>query len=258
MSHLTLRIGIWKSSARLPGIQRSKFVTSERREPKLRGTLNLNQIDALPRNRDLFDAFNAVRAGGESTPPRSNLNGDQCWAARVVDGTTWTGAMAVRTNTTTRAQLANGNVGAFVNFLNTVQPVRAARTMAPSSGGMGSPKTTSQSIHSMHGVSMLNNLGNSTYHALQLQFTRRFTGGFTNTTTWTWSKALGESDTDPGTTYRDPSNRSIEKTNLGFDRTHQITSNGIWKLPFGRDHLLLAMLQDGSSRSWASGNWAAS
>ena len=41
---------------------------------------------------------------------------------------------------------------------------------------------------------MLNNLGNSTYHALQLQFTRRFSQGFTNTTTWTWSKALGESD----------------------------------------------------------------
>src|SRR6185295_1802208 len=33
---------------------------------KLWGTINLNQIDALHRNKELFDAFNAVRAGGES------------------------------------------------------------------------------------------------------------------------------------------------------------------------------------------------
>src|SRR5207245_286369 len=73
-------------------------------------------------------------------------------------------------------------------------------------------------------VWMLDNLGNSTYHSLQLQFTRRLTRGFTNTTTWTWSKAMGDSDTDAGANYRDPTRRSIERTLLGFDRQHQITS----------------------------------
>jgi hypothetical protein len=72
-----------------------------------------------------------------------------------------------------------------------------------------------------------------------LQFTRRLTRGFTNTTAWTWSKALGEADGDGGTTYRDPTRRNIEKSLLGFDRAHQITSNGTYELPFGLGHRLL-------------------
>src|SRR6185369_10569351 len=88
-------------------------------------------------------------------------------------------------------------------------------------------------------VSMLDNLGNSTYHSMQLQFTKRLARGFTNTTTWTWSKSLGDSDTDAGATYRDPTRRSIEKSLLGFDRAHQLTSNGTYELPFGLGHQLL-------------------
>jgi len=74
---------------------------------------------------------------------------------------------------------------------------------------------------------------------MQLQFTRRLTNAFTNTTTWTWSKAIGDADGDAGATYRDPSNRAIEKSLLGFDRAHQLTSNGTYELPFGLGHRLL-------------------
>jgi hypothetical protein len=100
---------------------------------------------------------------------------------------------------------------------------------------------------------MLNNLGNSTYHSLQVQFTKRLTRGFTNTTTWTWSKAMGESDTDAGASYRDPSRRYLEKSLLGYDRTHQLTSNGSYELPFGTGHYLL-----GNAPAWvqnAVGKW---
>ena len=102
-------------------------------------------------------------------------------------------------------------------------------------------------------MNMLNNLGNSTYHSLQMQFTKRLTNGFTNTTTWTWSKALGESDTDAGASYRDPNRRYLEKSLLGYDRTHQITSNGSYELPFGTNHFLL-----GNAPQWVqnvAGKW---
>src|SRR5262249_39496907 len=87
---------------------------------KLWGTINLNQIDALHHNKDLFDAFNAVRADGESALLTQMLMGINLGGAgaQVVNGTSWTGAMAVRTNTTTRAQIANGSVGAFLSTLN--------------------------------------------------------------------------------------------------------------------------------------------
>jgi len=74
---------------------------------------------------------------------------------------------------------------------------------------------------------------------LQLQFSRRLTKGFMATTAWTWSKALGDADTDAGSTYRDPTRRSLEKTLLGFDRAHQLISNGTYELPFGLGHRLL-------------------
>ena len=136
-------------------------------------------------------------------------------------------------------QLANGNVGAFVNTLNTLTTGTGSANNGAVLRRAGFPENYIVVNPQYSGVSMLNNLGNSTYHSLQLQFTRRLSHGFTNTTTWTWSKALGDSDTDTGSTYRDPTNRSIEKTNLGFDHAHQLTSNGTYELPFGTGRLLL-------------------
>ena len=222
---------------------------------KLWGSLNLNQIDTLHRNKDLFDAFNTVRAGGESALLNQMLNGINLGGtgAQVVNGTTWTGAMAVRTNTTTRAQLANGSVGAFADFLN----INSTGTGSANRGAIlrrnGFAENYIVANPQYASVSVLSNLGNSTYHSLQLQFTRRISTGFTNTTTWTWSKALGESDADAGATFRDPTRRSIEKTLLGFDRSHQITSNGTYELPFGTGHSLL-----GSAPGWVQqvvGKW---
>jgi hypothetical protein len=222
---------------------------------KLWGTVNLNQIDALHHNKDLFDAFNAARNGGESALLDQLLMGLNFGAAAntpglanggVVNGTTWTGAMAVRANPTTRAQLANGNVGAFVNSLNTNLLTGTGSTnFGAILRRAGFPENYISVNPQFSAVSMLDNIGSSTYHAMQLQFTRRFTKGLSATATWTWSKALGDSDTDAGATYRDPTNRSLEKTLLGFDHTHQVTSNGIYELPFGTGHALL-----GSSPGW--------
>jgi len=208
---------------------------------KLWGTLNLNQIDALHHNKALFDAFNAVRAGGESTLLNQMLSGINLGGtgAQTVNGSSWTGAMAVRTNTTTRAQLANGNVGGFVNTLNTLTTGTGSSNNGAVLRRSGFPENYIVVNPQYAGVSMLDNLGSSTYHALQMRFTSHFSHGFSNSTTWTWSKALGDSDSDTGATYRDPTNRSLEKTNLGFDRAHQITSNGTFELPFGTGHFLL-------------------
>ena len=212
---------------------------------KIWGTEPLNAINALTRNRALFDAFNTVRIGGESPLLDQMLMGINFGApagspnSGVVNGTTWTGAMAVRANTTLRTQLANGSVGAFANTLNTVTTGTGSSVNGAVLRRAGFPENYIVPNPQYNGISMLDNLGNSTYHSLQLQFTRRLTKGFTNTTTWTWSKSLGDSDTDTGAVYRDPTRRSIEKSLLGFDRAHQITSNGTYELPFGTGHFLL-------------------
>jgi Carboxypeptidase regulatory-like domain/TonB dependent receptor-like, beta-barrel len=208
---------------------------------KLWGTINLNQIDALHHNKELFDAFNTVRAGGDSPLLTQMLMGINLGGtgAQAVNGASWTGAMAVRTNTTTRTQLATGNVGGFLDFLNTNTTGTGSANRGAILRRNGFPENYIVVNPQYANVSMLNNLGNSTYHSLQMQFTRRLTRGFTNTTTWTWSRSLGDSDTDGGANYRDPTRRSLEKTLLGFDRQHQITSNGTFELPFGTGHFLL-------------------
>ena len=211
---------------------------------KLWGTLNLNQIDALGRNRELYDAFNTVRAGGDSPLLTAMLMGNAFGSGTVVNGTTWTGANAVRANTTTRAQLANGSVGAFLNTLNTSNTGITGLPAGVTINGAvlrknGFPENYIVPNPQYSGISMLDNLGNSTYHSMQLQFTRRLIKGFTNTTTWTWSKAIGEANTDTGATFRDPNRRSAEKRLLDFDRAHQLTSNGTYELPFGTGHSLL-------------------
>jgi hypothetical protein len=170
-----------------------------------------------------------------------------------VNNTTITGAAAVRANTTTRGQLANGNVGGFINTLNTTNTGTGQSVTGAVLRRAGFPENYISVNPQYAAVSMLDNLGNSTYHSLQLQFTKRLTNGFTNTTTWTWSKAMGESDTDTGATYRDPTRRYLEKSLLGYDRTHQITSNGSYELPFGTGHFLL-----GNAAGWvqnAVGKW---
>jgi hypothetical protein len=56
--------------------------------------------------------------------------------------------------------------------------------------------------------------------------------GFTNQTTYTWSRSIG-------TSISDPRNRST-KTLATFHRTHDIRSNGTFELPFGPGRPLLS------------------
>jgi hypothetical protein len=162
-----------------------------------------------------------------------------------VNNTTFTGAMAARINTTLRPLIANGSAGAFVNSLSSLQTGAGSAVTGAILRRAGFAENYIVPNPQFNQILMLNNLGNSTYHSMQVQFTRRLSNGFTNTTTWTWSKTLGDSDTDTGAVYRDPTRRSIEKTLLGFDRAHQITSNGTYELPFGMGHALL-----GSAPNW--------
>jgi hypothetical protein len=97
------------------------------------------------------------------------------------------------------------------------------------------------------------NPSNSTYHSLQLQFTKRLSQGFTNQTAYTWSKTLGDNDGDGNLFSRDPNNRSLDKARLGFDRTHILTSNATWSLPFGVNRALLSGVPQWADR--VLGGW---
>jgi hypothetical protein len=70
--------------------------------------------------------------------------------------------------------------------------------------------------------------------------TKRLSQGFTTQTQYTWSRAIGENDGDSTIDYRDPKNRSLNKALLGYDRTHALSTNGTFELPFGPGRRLLS------------------
>ena len=89
----------------------------------------------------------------------------------------------------------------------------------------------------------MGNNANSTYHAMQVEFEKRFGHGWVYQGNYTWSKAMGENELGTtqyyDNTYRNPKNRSFDKRIMTFSRTHVFKSNGIWELPVGRGRSLL-------------------
>src|SRR5205823_7894256 len=130
---------------------------------------------------------NITRAGGNAPFFDALLNGINIGGgATTVNGTTQTGSNALRQNSTTRPMIANGNVGALANYLNT-------NTAGTTKGGglyttNGFPQSFLVLNPQFATVNYYDNSVGSTYHSLQVQATQRLSKGFTNQFTYTWSK----------------------------------------------------------------------
>jgi hypothetical protein len=234
---------------------------------RLYAGVSLNEVNIFENG--VLDAFNVTRSGGNAALFDRMLMGLNVPGAGVVNGTTLTGSAALRQNTATRAFIANGNVGAFANYLN----VNPFATGVP--GGVlkngGLPDNFIVTNPQFLNVEASTNPGSSTYHSFVTQVTKRFSHGFTHQASYTWSRSLGEFDSDGArittdfSSFRviDPRNRRENKT-LVNHRTHDIRSNGTWQLPFGPQRKvlgnstgILARLverwQLGGILSWSSG-----
>jgi carboxypeptidase family protein len=80
------------------------------------------------------------------------------------------------------------------------------------------------------------NVGNSSYNALQMQLTKRFSKGFSYQASYSWSKLLALTDLNccgsgGATRLSDPDNPKYDRGLATFDRTHILTMNAIYKLP---------------------------
>ncbi len=185
----------------------------------IRGT-NLNE--AMIYENGILDAFRLAQTGGQSP-----------LLDRVFPGTT-RGADFVRANTTTQTQLAGNNVGAFAAYLNNTDIQTGQRggllrrANLPENWVLGNPQFAASNL--------TGNFANSTYHALQVELTRRFSSGWLMQANYSWSRAIGEeegSGQEQLDSYRDARNRGLDKRLLTFHRTHAIRGNAIWELPFG-------------------------
>jgi len=209
---------------------------------RLYDAIPLNQWRAVD-NPEFIDAFRITQSGGNAALFNRMLMGLNVTGFGVVDGISRTGSAALRTFTTTRANFANNNIGTLANFFNTTNAFTnenggiLRNAQLPENYFVANPQFSNVTLNA--------NGANSTYHSMVLQLTQRLFHGFTNQTSYTFSKALGEDSDDSASNFRDINNRQMEKTLASFNRTHSFRSNGTFELPFGPNKLLL-----GGSTGW--------
>jgi Carboxypeptidase regulatory-like domain/TonB dependent receptor-like, beta-barrel len=79
----------------------------------------------------------------------------------------------------------------------------------------------------------------SSYHALQVKFDRRFSGGFATTTAYTFGKGMGfQTGDDGGLTFYINQRRDYARND--FDRTHTFVQSIVYDLPFGKGKPLVS------------------
>ncbi|HLH42280.1 MAG TPA: TonB-dependent receptor [Bryobacteraceae bacterium] len=191
---------------------------------KLQVNQNINDVDIMYNG--FLDAFNAIRAGGDSPLIDSMLNGLTIPGVGTVGQNGLTGSSALRKYNATNGYIANGQVGALANFLNTTAafgpPGAAVRKN-------GFPEQFFVVNPQFGPVYLVGNNGNETYNAVQGHLSQRFSHGFSGQFAYTFSKTLGD-----GGVYRAENNLALSKSLLPSDRTHVIQQNFTYLLPFGK------------------------
>jgi hypothetical protein len=209
---------------------------------KLFGGIPINEANIFENG--ILDAFNTTRNGGDAQLFDQMLNGLNLGSG-TINGTSVTGSASLRNNTIFKTFLANGSVGQFANALNT------STTVTGKGGGLirnGKFPENFVVVNPQFASDTLNgNPGNSTYHSMQIQVTKRLSHGFTSQTSYVWSRNIGENDGDGTLNYLNGRNRSLNKSLLGFSRTQDFRSNGTFELPFGPNRMLL-----GKAPGWVS------
>jgi hypothetical protein len=218
------------------------------------GSLNLNTRNFLYNG--LLEEFNSIRTGGESPMldrmfAGINICATGCGNANnfgavgtVKNGVLQTAALQMRSSSTFQSNLANGNSNGLATTINTLNYSKAG---GQNTGLPDVPSTVRGSVmrHSglfpenfiatnpqFNNVTMLTNTDYNNYHSGQVEATLRPTQGLSGQLTYSFSKNLGLDNP------ANPVERSIDYTNVGNNRAHQLRANGTIELPFGPNKLL--------------------
>jgi hypothetical protein len=127
----------------------------------------------------------------------------------------------VQTDLTQGFLLDVGYMGAMGRHL----PYNLAIAAQPGTGVAGLP------FAGLGRTAQTNEIGtglNNNYHSLQVNLTKRFTGGLAFAGAYTWSKAL-----DYGYDLLNPFDRQANYGPADWDRQHVLAISHVWNLPFG-------------------------
>jgi hypothetical protein len=82
-------------------------------------------------------------------------------------------------------------------------------------------------------TSIVEPVGNSTFHAMQLTVNRRFANGFSILANYQFGKSIDDASANKGTGVNrtNPYDQRFDKGRSDFDRTHVFNLSGLWELP---------------------------
>jgi hypothetical protein len=193
---------------------------------KLYTTIDLNTPNTIENG--MLEAFR-ITAAGQDAPLFDNLLRGFNLGLGAINGTTVTGSASLRNFAATRGFLANGNPAGLANYLARTAPVGGLP------GGYirtnGFPENLVLTNPQLGQALLFTNPNNSTYNSLNIAVTKRLSNGFTNQSTYTWSRTIATSIVNP----RERGNKTLS----ALHRTHEFRSNGSFELPFGPGRPLL-------------------
>ena len=137
--------------------------------------------------------------------------------------------------------LNNNNVGAFANTLAFSNTYRTNRE----NPALGIPANFFVANPNAAFAVLLGNDSSSNYHALQVEFRRRFSQGLQFQANYTFSKALTDATAAAGSQTDIASFRSLRNKRLDYirsnqDQTHRFVANAVYELPFGKGKSFLS------------------
>ena len=159
-------------------------------------------------------------------------------------------------NLTLQKQFAGGIVGQAAYVGNSGIRLRAASDVNFGQlGGGTASEPLVQKFGRTAGTSVIQPLGYTRYHALQLTADRRFSNGFQLKASYTFSKAIAlccGDGYDPSPGIKIPQYYTLNRALAPSDRTHAFTLLSIYELPFGKGR---PWLKSGGVLSAVAGGW---
>jgi hypothetical protein len=233
--------------------------------------LQINQPNFLTNG--LKEAFDAVRAGGESQLLNQMFNGINIAGTgygpvgTTTGGVLQTAGRHLRNDTRFRSALANGDYSTLANTLDLLNYNNGApgNTGLPAiPGGVngavlrynGFPENFIRTNPQFGQAHMLASSNTNNYHSMAAAFTMRPIQGINLQSTYTWSKNFGVFG-EVGRTFTDPRDRHADYALLPDSNTHDFRTNGTFGLPIGPNKLLfgnasgtVARIIENWSMSW--------
>lgn len=191
-------------------------------------------------------AGKADNFGYDSTIPGSQLNPlfQNVLFANVAGGNNLSGEF---TNANYITRLDEGRVGDFADYVSRVRNITGLAGGVPSRGAPFYyavqrgllPVNFFRANPSVRGAQLFSNGSTSAYDSLQIELTRRLTGGLRVQASYTFAKGLSDFIGSTGDTNSFLTIRDTHREYAQFNNTHGFVANAIYQLPFGRGRRFL-------------------